>query len=315
MWKHFIKDYFTFTRKERAAIITILGIIVLFLILPYFFPYFVKTETTDQQAFERELGRLKVIRPGFFQNEDFISSKIESPASVPVVFYFDPNRTSAEDWKRLGVREKTIATIQNYIQKGGSFRKPDDLRKIYGLSSETANRLIPMVRIKERKTNSNNYLTKYDYPRQDESLKKSYDVPKYRKKEIAPVDINSNDSAAFMALPGIGPVYTGRIMNYRSRLGGFNSIDQVAETYLLPDSVFQNIKKWLFIQKSPLRKININTADFQELNHPYISKRVAQIIIQYRKQHGRYNQVEDLNKIMVISEELLQKITPYLRVE
>jgi competence protein ComEA len=45
-------------------------------------------------------------------------------------FYFDPNTASSDDWKRLGLRDKTIHTIQNYLSKDGKFYKPKDIGKI-----------------------------------------------------------------------------------------------------------------------------------------------------------------------------------------
>ena len=41
------------------------------------------------------------------------------------LFYFDPNTISTSDWKRLGLRDKTIKTIENYLSKGGHFYKPE----------------------------------------------------------------------------------------------------------------------------------------------------------------------------------------------
>ncbi len=63
------------------------------------------------------------------------------------LFYFDPNTLSAEGWKRLGLRDKTIGTIQNYLSKGGKFRKPEDVSKIYGLFPNEYERIAPYIKI------------------------------------------------------------------------------------------------------------------------------------------------------------------------
>ncbi|HKP31794.1 MAG TPA: hypothetical protein VJT83_03680, partial [Chitinophagaceae bacterium] len=47
--------------------------------------------------------------------EDYSTNK---PAQL---FYFDPNTASKEEWERLGIREKTVRTILNYLSKGGHF--------------------------------------------------------------------------------------------------------------------------------------------------------------------------------------------------
>ena len=70
------------------------------------------------------------------------------PNNSSEVFYFDPNTAIHSDWKRLGLRDKTIQTIQNYLSKGGKFYKPEDIGKIWGFAPSDAKRLIPYVSIK-----------------------------------------------------------------------------------------------------------------------------------------------------------------------
>ena len=117
-------------------------------------------------------------------------------------------------------------------------------------------------------------------------------------------------------MPGIGPVLSKRIVSFRQKLGGFYSVDQVAETYNLPDSTFEKIKKYLLPGSKAIKKININSATIEELKaHPYINYSVANAIFQYRQQHGKFNSIDDLKKIVSIDDQLLQKIAPYLSIE
>jgi competence ComEA-like helix-hairpin-helix protein len=96
-------------------------------------------------------------------------------------------------------------------------------------------------------------------------------------------------------------------------LGGFVSVEQVAETYGLPDSVFQQIKLQLKNNSSTVRKININNCTIEELKaHPYIGFSVANAIVQYRKEHGNFTSVAELQKIGAIDDKLYRKISPYL---
>ena len=161
MWKHFLKDYFIFTHKERTSIIFILSIVFFFILLPFAFPFFIKQKQYSHKQFESEIERLN-IEPNDsskiknysknFDNrfyDDYSPSGKEKYERIkPEVFYFDPNTISPGDWKRLGVREKTITTIQNYLSKGGRFNKPEDIAKIWGLSPADQQRLIPYVSIK-----------------------------------------------------------------------------------------------------------------------------------------------------------------------
>ena len=219
------------------------------------------------------------------------------------LFKFDPNTISEDEWKKLGVKEKTIATIKNYLSKGGKFRQPEDIQKIWGLREDQVSRLLPYVDIKEKVSGS--------------QPKKEY-VPVVfeRKRSLVTVDINISDTTAWIALPGIGAKLSNRIVNFRDKLGGFYSIDQVAETFGLPDSVFQKIKPGLILTNKNLKQININTATLDELKqHPYIRYNLANLIIQYRAQHGNFSSVADIKKIMTVTDEIYNKLSAYLVVE
>ena len=88
---------------------------------------------------------------------------------------------------------------------------------------------------------------------------------------------------------------------------------QVAETYGLPDSTFQKIKSLLKLSGDNIQKIDINSAGVEILKqHPYIKWNIARAIVAYREQHGAFNNLEDLLQIGVISNEILQKIRPYI---
>ncbi|MBL0145686.1 MAG: helix-hairpin-helix domain-containing protein [Chitinophagaceae bacterium] len=161
---------------------------------------------------------------------------------------------------------------------------------------------MPYVQIQHQQ--NNNFPTQNNYP------EKTYDKLKYTPSVI---DINSADTTAFIALPGIGSKLAQRITAFRDKLGGFYKIEQVAETFGLPDSTFQKIKPRLSVNSSAIKKYNINTATVDEMKtHPYIRYNIANAIIQYRNQHGNFSNVADVKKIMIIDETIFAKISPYL---
>src|SRR4029077_14480458 len=79
------------------------------------------------------------------------------------------------------------------------------------------------------------------------------------------VDVNLADTSGYISLPGIGSKLSQRIIAFRDKLGGFYSVNQVGETYLLPDSTFQKIKSRLVISDTAVKKININLASVDEM--------------------------------------------------
>ena len=310
-----IPAYLSFTRKERVGIICAVAIMMIAPFTPYLLFVFSKPESENHKAFEKELAQLKIQDKDstreFTSNSYTESARYNQPSEKDhynngtrgELFYFDPNTISVEDWERLGVREKTAKTILNYISKGGRFYKPEDIAKIWGLHEDEVKRLLPYVRIEGKPAATYN-----KYPETEKS--KMYEKTKY---SIVPVDVNNSDTAAFIALPGIGSKLAARIVAFREKLGGFYKTEQVAETYGLPDSTFQKIKSRLIIGNASVKKLNINTAVVDELKaHPYLRYNIANAIVQYRTQHGSFVSVADIKNIMLITEDVYNKAAPYL---
>lgn len=311
----FIKEYLSYTKKERTGIFFLLAIILLCFAAPFFYPLFIQHRKYDHSQFEREISQLKMQQVDTSSARKYSKSFDEnnytnyyepsernysSPKSE--VFYFDPNTASTDEWKRLGVKDKTIATIQKYISKGGHFYKPEDIRKIWGIHPDLQDRLVPYVKIENtQKQYANNYADKTTY------------ISSYKKPVVETVEINTADTATFIALYGIGSKLAQRIITFREKLGGFYSVDQIKETYGLPDSTFIKIRPKLILTNTAVKKLNINTASLDEMrSHPYIRYNLANAFVQYRAQHGNFSSVEDIKKIMIITDEIFAKVSPYL---
>ncbi len=224
-------------------------------------------------------------------------------------FYFDPNLIEESDWKKLGLRDKTIQIILNYRSKGGKFKTADDLKKIYGLKEQEFERMKSFVRIKE----TNNY-TSFKKPEEIRAYTEPFKkIPEKTPVKKLIVDINLADTSAWISLPGIGSKLSLRIVNFREKLGGFYSVDQVAQTFGLQDSIFQRIKSMMILSVLTIKKININKATEEELKiHPYLRWQLAKAIVAYRNEHGLFQKLDDLKNIMAFSEEAYTKVAPYL---
>jgi len=315
MQKNFVKDYFSFTKKERSAIIILLAIIIAILLVNFVAPYFIEEEAVDHKNFEKEISQLLFDSSTKNKNYNKEYSNDHSlpefePKSTVQLFYFNPNTASEKDWIALGVREKTAKTILKYVSKGGKFRQPGDIKKIWGLRPADVARLLPYVRIDQNEKDFP--VNEPKEPAGNFSKSVSYSSPK----RIEKVDVNFADTTAFIALPGIGSKLSQRIVAFREKLGGFYSIEQVGETYFLPDSTFQKIKPHLSLSLDGIKHININKATIDEMkSHPYIKFNLANAIVEYRNQHGNFNSVESIKKIMFVTDKMFEKVAPYLSVE
>jgi competence ComEA-like helix-hairpin-helix protein len=320
-WKEFVADYLTFTRRDRIAVIAILIIILAIFSLPKFISSGTAKKVTTDTAWMSDLKKLEQKEQEtdqqYAKNSDDNSNNYLSDRSTNnyygkpkgELFYFDPNTLSMEGWQKLGLRDKTIHTIQNYLSKGGHFKKPEDLQRIYGLFPNEFERIAPYIKIENADVANNNKIFADKPPTENQ-------VPKTFTSRYSIIDINSADTTAFIALPGIGSKLAARIVNFRDKLGGFYSVAQVGETFGLPDSSFQKIKQYLKFENASIKKININTATIDELKaHPYIKWSLANPIIAYRKEHGPFAKVEDIKKVMAVTDEIYIKISPYLTIQ
>ncbi|MFT3910050.1 MAG: helix-hairpin-helix domain-containing protein [Ferruginibacter sp.] len=315
MLKRASHHFLHFTRKEKNGTLLLLFIILLLTSTPFIYSLIFKEKAIDANEFKNEMASLKMksadsTEKKYYKNytaedhykpNDAYSSKEHTVTHD--LFYFDPNTLPGAGWKRLGLTDKTIATIQNYLFKGGKFREPADIKKIWGLREELANQLLPYVKIEQQAT-----ATASGFP--------TFEKKEFPEKTIGIVDINNADSSTYISLPGIGPGYARRIVKFRDKLGGFYKVEQVAETFGLPDSTFQKIKNYLQVSGENIRKININNASLDELKeHPYIRYQLANAIIQFRTQHGNFSSVDDIKKIMLVTGDVFGKVAPYLTVK
>jgi competence ComEA-like helix-hairpin-helix protein len=318
-WKEFVISHLSFTRKERLGIIVIILVVLGIFFIPDALSYNNKKQITTDTAWIAGMKRLELKEvendnqnPKQYTDDNSTAFQYDRSNNSNYnkakgeLFYFDPNTLSTEGWQKLGLRDKTIGTIKNYLSKGGKFRKSEDLQRIYGLFPNEFERIAPYIKI-EPGIETNNYKNFADNPINETQPAKTY-TPRY-----SIVDVNLADTTALIALPGIGSKLALRIINFRDKLGGFYSVNQVGETFGLPDSTFQKIKQYLKSENASVRKININKVTVDELKtHPYIKYSLANPIVAYRNEHGMFAKIEDIKKVMAVTDEIYNKIAPYL---
>jgi DNA uptake protein ComE-like DNA-binding protein len=225
--------------------------------------------------------------------DDFIDAP---PAALPLSarFPFDPNTVAYEELLRLGAGSRASSNLIRYRQKGGRFRIPEDLKKIYGFSRELYEQLEDYIRIDMAPA----------------------DLPNARRGwEASVIEINTADTSQFEDLPGIGPVLAARIVKYRHILGGYANTLQMKEVYGLSDSLFMLIRLRLTADTTKIRKINLNEASEKELSkHPYIGRYMARGIIQYRKQVDTIRTMDELQHQGLIKPDNLERLRAYLTI-
>ncbi|HRH39449.1 MAG TPA: helix-hairpin-helix domain-containing protein, partial [Flavobacteriales bacterium] len=232
------------------------------------------------------------------------------------LFAFDPNTITREGWRKLGLTDKQVDGIERYQRKGGRFRSKADVGRMYSIKPEQFKELEPFIQLPEAVERNSYDRPKYDKPNaqeryasDDDSKPMTHERPAFRK-----VEVNTADTNMLVALPGIGPAFARGIVKYRESLGGYHSLDQLAEVYVLkdkPDAVVR-LKELLLLDALMVRRIAINSCTVEELAaHPYARWKIARPLIAYRQQHGAFKKVEEIKGCAVIDEEAFRKLAPY----
>lgn len=102
------------------------------------------------------------------------------------------------------------------------------------------------------------------------------------------LELNSADSSDLVSLPGIGPFFASKILEYRKRLGGFAFKEQLMEVYGIDRERFSVFGERVWADTALISRINLSEATQDELSaNPYIGSYAARAIIKYREIEGR----------------------------
>ncbi len=292
------KEVFTFTKRERRGIFILLLIAFILLLYDAFgpikwksfsyysdFQYQVERFTLSQEKVKKEKSYLSHSEP----KKKFKPKKRRIEPRP-----FDPNMMSFKQWLAMGLSEKQARTIEKYKRKGGRFRKPEDLRRIYCISEEEYEALSSYIVINELDEDDEDFISEVKIK----------------------LNLNEVNEEEIQQVSGIGPVFAKRIIKYRKMLGGYSSVNQLNEVYGMDTIRFQQVRSFFEVTLDSIHTISLNSASFRQiLRHPYISKPTAAAICDYRKLHGSYKSVEELRSKQIVSDSLFQKIYLYFAAE
>lgn len=137
----------------------------------------------------------------------------------------------------------------------------------------------------------------------------------YRRQTLV-VELNSADSITLQLLHGIGPAFARRIVNYRERLGGFVSTDQLLEVYGLSPERLEPLLPHIIIDPTKVTKLQLNQLELKQLlRHPYMEYYVARDIIALRRQGITLNGLDDLRALPSMTDSTFLRLQDYVAFE
>lgn len=299
MWK----DFFYYTKSERRAVYALCIGIALLLIAIWMVPDTSKSllaetpgvDSVALKSFEKEVQSKSYSKR---EKKRFVAEEI--PMSLTA---FDPNMADSIELSRLGLPVYVVRNILKYRQKGGRFKTPESFSRIYGLEPDLYERLKPYIRIAESKVIE---VEKKDTMMVREGVeKKTFKYP-----EGTLVDVNGADTTELKKIPGIGSGIAKAIVSYRSRLGGFYALEQLAEIeYMTP-----TLMKWFKLEEPVVRPLKVNEAGLETLrSHPYLNFYQAKVIVEHRRKKGKLKSLSQLSLYEEFTEKDLERLSAYLK--
>jgi competence ComEA-like helix-hairpin-helix protein len=216
---------------------------------------------------------------------------------------FDPNTADSSTLVHLGFKPWQAKNMVKYRAAGGRYRKPEDLKKLYGMTDSMYQALTPYIYIAREEVDSVavDSLRKDSLPRWEEENKDTI------------LNLRTADTVELKMIHGIGSYRARQIVRYREQLGGFVSVEQVLEAKGMENVDADSLLAHFWIDSVKIEAMNVNWVGVQRLSrHPYLRFEQAQAIYELRRKKIRLDSIQQLQQIECISAETLEKIAPYL---
>ena len=288
MWKG-LEEFTKYTKSQRRAIYIILGFIVVMQVILYFLDDIFPAEDVEITLSPEVVA--------YFEDKP---EKAQSDISAEL-FAFNPNTASADDLKKLGMPPSSVERLINYRNKGGAFRKPADLYKLYGVDSSWVEVVI-------------------DYVVLPETERTPKDFSQKTKLNLSPFDPNSISINTLEEM-GFQSWQAKRIVNYREKVKHYKSKEDLYKLYGFDSAFVQKLLPYIAIEESTVVSeeivpLEINTADSLALIEVSgIGAYTAKNILKYREMLGGFVSVNQLSEVYGIKPQQLEQIIPYLNVD
>ena len=306
-----LRKWFSFSKGERVAIITILTLILLLIFACLFRP--TRKSLTDESL--HNLDSLLALRQAAVETQQQQAEYKQEMVELHP-FPFNPNTITEDEWRQIGLTDRQVRNIMNYKAKGGKFYSKKDLGKLYTISEEEFAQLEPFIVLPEvSRTKNTKSSTQSDVSTSSKnSATASTNAKPVEKMAVPIVDLNTVDSITLVELPQIGGYMASRIIEFREKLGGFVEIEQLRDVKGMDEARFATIQPYINLGAVEIRKVDINRADFKTLvHHPYLSYEQVKRIFNQREKRGMIKNWEQLEALLKEEGEVNPLLEQYVK--
>ena len=277
-FRRIVKEYFNFSKNDRNAILALSTILLSFFIGSLIIR---KIELKPSGEFLKIVESLKE-----WENQP------EHSLDKKSLFRFDPNTISAEALDSLSLPSFIKRNMLRYRDAGGSFKKPEDVRRIYGMNDSIFEQIESYVYISEIS----------DPTSTGELILDTGPEPVFRI-----FDPNSANKEELLSL-GFNQFQASNLIKYRQSGGKISQSDDLLKIYGIDSSLVRSLENYIKIDEKPnefsvekskpkLGWIELNSADSVDLVQLNgIGPVYASRIIKYRNLlggfYGKYQLLE-----------------------
>ena len=226
----FIRDYLTYSKRERRGIWVLLFILFVLILAPSFFPT-INVLEEDYSRFEKEIAEFeaslkeleeteraariqKPKRPRYKKNKTFEKKPRWVYTPPPII---DINQADSAAWISLpGIGESFTKRILKFRRLLGGFVSIEQLREVYGLDSARFLQIEPFVRL-------------------NDSL-------------VQVININTAGFAQMIKHPYLRGSAVKWILNYRKQHGDFQKVADLRASYVITEAEYALMAPYLKVK-------------------------------------------------------------------
>ncbi len=294
------------TRNQWYGVALLCILLLIAGVLLYFLPRWIPTSMQESEVvlLQEKVNELDA------QLQDLYAPKTFQPQpKTPIRLHpFDPNTADSLTLCEVGMPAWMARNVLRYRAKGGIYRHPDALRKVYGMNDSLFAQLKPYIAIDT---------TYFQHTDSIQQAKLDSLLPRttYRTKRDTILDLNSADTTTLQLIRGIGSYSARQIVHYRQALGGFAHVEQLREVKGLTANI-DSLLPFFYVNTDSIHPIPVNQSRVERLNrHPYLTFTQARALYEYRRMHLRLDSIAQLKMSPAFTADDIHRLTPYLSFE
>lgn len=207
---------------------------------------------------------------------------------------FNPNYLTEERAFRLNLKQEAFERLKAWREKGKFVNSVEEFQRVTGVSDDWVQEHRDLFRFPE-------WVQAKRSPKEEVRL------------SFSTRDINKIGAEELQKISGIGEKLSQRIVDERTKLNGFVSMEQLAMIEYVSPQAVRELKKYFRVENVAVERVNINRASVDDIARlPYMNKGLAKRVVVERSKRDKPIEKEDVREIFGLSEEKIKIIMVYL---